>query len=96
MTLQQNTDHIQTTHIGSLPRPHFERWAFGIGPLRRDRHGRTDARRGFSDQSGGIALTMSLCLASSIFAIEAGGLILRSKQPRPVPTRRFLSLRWGL
>ena len=36
---------------------------------------------------------MSLCLASSIFAIEAGGLILRSKQPRPVPTRRFLSLR---
>jgi 5-methyltetrahydropteroyltriglutamate--homocysteine methyltransferase len=22
MTLQQNTDHIQTTHIGSLPRPH--------------------------------------------------------------------------
>lgn len=22
MTVQQNTDHIQTTHIGSLPRPH--------------------------------------------------------------------------
>ena len=22
MTLQQNTDHIQTTHISSLPRPH--------------------------------------------------------------------------
>ena len=22
MTPQQNTDHIQTTHIGSLPRPH--------------------------------------------------------------------------
>ena len=22
MTLQQNTDHMQTTHIGSLPRPH--------------------------------------------------------------------------
>ena len=22
MTLQQNTDHIQTTHIGSLPQPH--------------------------------------------------------------------------
>jgi 5-methyltetrahydropteroyltriglutamate--homocysteine methyltransferase len=22
MTLQQNTGHIQTTHIGSLPRPH--------------------------------------------------------------------------
>jgi methionine synthase II (cobalamin-independent) len=22
MALQQNTDHIQTTHIGSLPRPH--------------------------------------------------------------------------
>lgn len=22
MTLQQNTDHVQTTHIGSLPRPH--------------------------------------------------------------------------
>jgi 5-methyltetrahydropteroyltriglutamate--homocysteine methyltransferase len=22
MTLQQNADHIQTTHIGSLPRPH--------------------------------------------------------------------------
>src|SRR3978361_1023481 len=22
MTIQQNTDHIQTTHIGSLPRPH--------------------------------------------------------------------------
>jgi hypothetical protein len=22
MTLQQNTDHIQTTHIDSLPRPH--------------------------------------------------------------------------
>jgi 5-methyltetrahydropteroyltriglutamate--homocysteine methyltransferase len=23
MTVQQNTDHIQTTHIGSLPRPHY-------------------------------------------------------------------------
>ena len=23
MTLQQNTDRIQTTHIGSLPRPHY-------------------------------------------------------------------------
>src|SRR5215469_12484985 len=22
MAMQQNTDHIQTTHIGSLPRPH--------------------------------------------------------------------------
>ena len=22
MTIQQNTDRIQTTHIGSLPRPH--------------------------------------------------------------------------
>jgi 5-methyltetrahydropteroyltriglutamate--homocysteine methyltransferase len=22
MTLQRNIDHIQTTHIGSLPRPH--------------------------------------------------------------------------
>ena len=22
VTIQQNTDHIQTTHIGSLPRPH--------------------------------------------------------------------------
>ena len=22
MAIQQNTDHIQTTHIGSLPRPH--------------------------------------------------------------------------
>jgi 5-methyltetrahydropteroyltriglutamate--homocysteine methyltransferase len=22
MAVQQNTDHIQTTHIGSLPRPH--------------------------------------------------------------------------
>ena len=22
MTLQQNTDRIQTTHVGSLPRPH--------------------------------------------------------------------------
>ena len=22
MTIQQNIDHIQTTHIGSLPRPH--------------------------------------------------------------------------
>jgi hypothetical protein len=22
MALQQSTDHIQTTHIGSLPRPH--------------------------------------------------------------------------
>ena len=41
----------------------------GIGPLRRDRHGRTDVRRGLSDQSGGIALTMSLCLASSTFVI---------------------------
>src|SRR6202158_3185100 len=30
---------------------------------------RTDVRRGLSDRSGGIALTMSLCLASSIFAI---------------------------
>ena len=47
----------------------LERWAFGIGRLRRDRHGKTDARRGLSDQSGGIALTMSLCLASGISAI---------------------------
>ena len=38
-----------------------ERWAFGIGPLRRDHLGRTDVRRGLSDRSGGIALTMSLC-----------------------------------
>jgi hypothetical protein len=22
MAVQQNTDHIETTHIGSLPRPH--------------------------------------------------------------------------
>ena len=22
MSIQQNTDHIQTTHIGSFPRPH--------------------------------------------------------------------------
>ena len=22
MSIQQNTDHIQSTHIGSLPRPH--------------------------------------------------------------------------
>ena len=40
-----------------------------IGPLRRDRHGITEVRRGLSDQSGGIALIMSLCLASSTFVI---------------------------
>src|SRR5713226_3002469 len=46
-----------------------ERWAYGIGRSHHDRLGRTDVRRGSSDRSGGIALTMSLCLASNTFAI---------------------------
>src|SRR4030081_1464664 len=46
-----------------------ERWAYEIGRSHHDRHGRTDVRRGLSDRSGGIVLTMSSCLASSTFAI---------------------------
>ena len=46
-----------------------ERWAHGSGRSHHDHLGRTDVRRGSSDRSGGIALTMSLCLASSTFAI---------------------------
>jgi hypothetical protein len=46
-----------------------ERWAYGIGRSHHDHLGRTDVRRGLSDRSGGIALTMSLCLASSTFAM---------------------------
>src|SRR3984893_11873369 len=46
-----------------------ERWAYETGRSHHDRLGRTDVRRGLSDRSGGITLTMSLCLASSTFAI---------------------------
>src|SRR5215467_11870718 len=44
-----------------------ERWVSVIGRLQRGRHGRTGVRSGSSDRSGGIALTMSLCLASGTF-----------------------------
>jgi hypothetical protein len=46
-----------------------ERWAYAIGRSHHDHLGRTDVQRALSDRSGGIALTMSLCLASSTFAI---------------------------
>jgi hypothetical protein len=46
-----------------------ERWAYAIGRSHHDRHGRTDVRRGLSDRSGGIALTMSWCLANGTFVI---------------------------
>ena len=44
-----------------------ERWVSVIGRLQFGRHGRTGVRSGSSDRSGGIALTMSLCLASGTF-----------------------------
>ena len=43
-------------------------WASAIGPSRHSRHGRTDIAKGRSARSDGTALTMSLCLASDIFA----------------------------
>jgi hypothetical protein len=46
-----------------------ERWAYAIGRSHHDRLGRTDVRRGLLDRSGGIVLTMSLCLASGTFVI---------------------------
>ena len=46
-----------------------ERCLFGIGRLQCGRHGRTDVLNGSLDPSGGIALTMSLCLASGTFVI---------------------------
>jgi hypothetical protein len=47
----------------------FGRWASGTGQLHRDRHGKTDMRRGSSARSGGTALIMSLCSASAVFAM---------------------------
>jgi hypothetical protein len=46
-----------------------KRWAFGIGRFQCGRHGRTDVLNGSLGPSGGIALTMSLCLASGTFVI---------------------------
>jgi hypothetical protein len=47
----------------------FGRWAFGIVPPRRDRHGRTGIVKGRSVRSDVIALIMSSYLASGIFGI---------------------------
>ena len=47
----------------------FGRWAFATDRSRRDRHGRTDMRRGLSVQSGGIALTTWSSLANGTFVI---------------------------
>src|SRR6266508_5032747 len=63
----------------------FERWAYGIGPSHHDRYGRTDVWRGSSDQSGAIALTMSLCLASSTFVICSN----RTKNITTGPARTY-------
>jgi hypothetical protein len=46
-----------------------EPWVSEIGRSHHDRPGRTDVRSGSSDRSDGIALTMSLCLASAISGI---------------------------
>src|SRR6266849_3052057 len=65
-------DILFATGIASMAMSFYavsERWAYGIGRSHQDRLGRTDVRRGLSDRSGGIVLTMSLCLASSTFAI---------------------------
>jgi hypothetical protein len=50
-------------------------------------HGRTDAQRGSSDRSGGIVLTMSLCLASSTF-------VICSNRISNITTRRARTYHW--
>ena len=60
------------TVIASMAMPFSvgcERCLFGIGRLQCGRHGRTDVLNGSLDPSGGIALTMSSCLASGTFVI---------------------------
>jgi hypothetical protein len=52
-----------------------------IGRLHHAHHGRTDVRSGSSGRSGGIALTMSLCLAS-------GTLVIYSNRIKNITTRR--------
>src|SRR5262249_61252989 len=54
--------------IASTARPFSadcERWAYGIGRSHHGHPGRTGARSGSLGRSGGTALTMSSCLASS-------------------------------
>jgi hypothetical protein len=69
---QQSPRFIVATGIASMARPFaagFEPWAFEIGRSHHDRQGKMDARRGSSDRSDGIALTLWSCLASGTFAI---------------------------
>src|SRR6266849_3792141 len=63
----------------------FERWVYGIGPLHHGHHGRTDVRRGSSDRSGEIALTMSSCLANGTFVICSN----RTKNITTRPARTY-------
>src|SRR5215207_664251 len=62
----------------------FERWAYEIGRSHHGHHGRTDVRRGSSDRSGGIALTMWLCLASGIFVICSNRIKNIQRGPHPL------------
>ena len=64
----------------------FERWAYEIGRSQHGHHGRTDVRRGSSDRSGGIALTMLLCLASGIFVICSNRIKNITTRARTTPT----------
>jgi hypothetical protein len=74
--------------VASLPAV-FERWAYEIGRSQHGHHGRTDVRRGSSDRSGGIALTMLLYLASGIFVICSNRI---KKYYNEGPHRTHLSL----
>ena len=69
------------------------RWEFGIGRLQCGHHGRTDVLNGSSDPPGGIALTMSLCLASGTFVICSTHIKNTTTRPAPLcpwrRTRRF-------
>ena len=62
----------------------FARWAYGIGRSHHGHHGRTDVRRGSSDRSGGIALTMWSCLVSGIFVTCSNR--IKNITTRPAPT----------
>ena len=65
----------------------FERWAYEIGRSHHGHHSRTDVRSGSSDRSGGIALTMWLCLASGICVICSNR--IKNITTRPAPTCHY-------
>src|ERR1700704_6979076 len=72
MVGRKRRDISSAIAIASMGKPSFdvwEPWAFETDRSRRARHGRTDTPSGSSVRSGGTALTISSCSASSIFVI---------------------------